>query len=162
MPSRLRPTRPAGLDFCRSAPIRLVFTADLTTPPEAVHDALAQDTAGWTAWFDAVTAAVPTASGRDITLRGGIRFQETVLASDSPTRYAYRADATNAPGLHALVEEWALSPTPDHGTRLRWTFAADGSPVLRAALRLARPGVGLAFRRAARALDRRTIGRGSR
>jgi uncharacterized protein YndB with AHSA1/START domain len=159
MTRRLHHTRTVDLDFVHSAPVRLVFSADLAAPPEAVHDALAKDTEGWAEWFDAVTAAVPTAAGRDVSLKGGIRFQETVLAADAPTRYAYRADATNAPGLHALLEDWTLSPTPASGTHLQWTFAADGSPVLRAALRLARPGLGRAFRAAARALDRRTSGR---
>jgi hypothetical protein len=154
----LHPVLAVDPDFVRSAPVRLVFAADLTAPPEAVHRALAQDTEGWTAWFDAVTSAVPTAVGRDIALKGGIRFQETVLTDEAPLRYAYRADATNAPGLRALLEEWALSPTPSSGTRLQWTFAADGSPAFRAALRLARPGLGHAFRTAARRLDRRLAG----
>ena len=158
MARRLRPTRPVTLDFLDSAPVRHVFTADLAAPPKAVHKALAEDTEAWAAWFDAVTSAVPTDTGRDVTLKGGTRFQETVLASDSPTRYTYRADATNAPALRALLEDWALSLTPTGGTHLQWTFAADGPPLLRGVLRLARPGLARAFRLAVRALDRRLAG----
>lgn len=155
MTRRLRPTRQVDLGFLASAPLRLVFAADVTAPPDAVHAALAKDTAGWTAWFGAVTAAVPTATGRTIGLRGGVRFEETVLADEPPRRFAYRVDATNAPGLRALLEEWALSPTPAGGTHVRWTFAADGPPPLRTFLLLSRPGLGLSFRSAVRSLDRR-------
>lgn len=73
----------------------------------------------------------------------------------TPRRFAYRADATNAPGLRALLEEWALSPTAVGGTRVRWTFAADGPPALRTFLLMSRPGLGLSFRSAVRSLDRR-------
>lgn len=155
MTRRLRPSRPVDLDFLASAPLRLVFAADVAAPPDAVHRALAKDTEGWPSWFGAVTAAVPTGTGRAITLRGGVRFEETVLADEPPRRFAYRVDATNVPGLHALLEEWALSPAPAGGTHVRWTFAADGSSALRNVLLLARPGLGLSFRSALRALDRR-------
>ncbi|MFD8078513.1 SRPBCC family protein [Streptomyces sp. NPDC059718] len=155
MTRRLRPTRQVDLGFLASAPLRLVFAAEVTAPPDTVHAALAKDTESWTAWFGAVTAAVPTATGRAIGLRGGVRFQETVLADEPPRRFAYRVDATNAPGLRALLEEWALSPTPAGGTHVRWTFAADGSPPLRTFLLLSRPGLGLSFRSAVRSLDRR-------
>ncbi|MEU1619823.1 SRPBCC family protein [Streptomyces sp. NPDC005722] len=151
----LHPTRQVDLGFLASAPLRLVFAADASAPPEAVHAALAEDTEGWTAWFDAVTAAVPTTGGRTIGLRAGVRFEETVLADEPPRRFAYRADATNVPGLRALLEEWALSPTPDGGTHVRWTFAADGPPALRTFLLMSRPGLGLSFRAAVRSLDRR-------
>lgn len=60
----------------------------------------------------------------------------------------------NAPGIRALVEEWRLTPTGT-GTRVRWTFAADGPAPLRTALKLARPGLGQAFRDATTALDKR-------
>ncbi|WP_406275247.1 SRPBCC family protein [Actinacidiphila glaucinigra] len=142
-----------GLPRLSAAPPR--FAADTAAPPEAVHAALAKDTEGWTAWFDAVTTAVPTATGRTVGLRGGIRFEETVLADEPPRRFAYRADATNAPGLRALLEEWALSPAAAGGTRVRWTFAADGPPALRTFLLMSRPGLGLSFRSAVRSLDRR-------
>ncbi|MGW3245717.1 SRPBCC family protein [Streptomyces sp. NPDC001070] len=155
MTRRLRPTRPVDLGFLASAPLRLVFAAEAAAPPDAVHAALAKDTEGWASWFGAITAAVPTDTGRAITLRGGVRFEETVLASEAPERFAYRIDAGNAPGLRALLEEWTLSPTASGGTRVRWTFAADGSSALRGLLLLARPGLGLSFRSAVRALDRR-------
>jgi hypothetical protein len=142
------------LEFVESAPLRLVFSAELAASPQAVYRALAEDVAGWPSWFTAVAAATPTGSGREIELRGGIRFAETVLASDSGERYAYRVDETNAPGLRALLEEWRITATPA-GCRVRWTFAADAPTPLRGLLRLGRAGMGASFRGAVRKLDRK-------
>ncbi|WP_369240996.1 SRPBCC family protein [Streptomyces sp. R21] len=149
-----RRLRPVGLDFIRTAPLRLVFARVVAAPPEAVFHALAEDVEGWSEWFWAVTSARRSDSGREVRLRGGTRFQETVLVADSPEVYAYRVDVTNAPGARALVEEWRLTPDGT-GTRVQWTFAADGSAPFRFALRLARVGMGRAFRDAVTALDRR-------
>ncbi|WP_327685468.1 SRPBCC family protein [Streptomyces sp. NBC_00467] len=153
MPRRLHPVE---LDFAESAPVRLVFTGDISASPEAVYRALAEDVTDWPAWFDAVSSAVPTrdGAGRDVKLKGGIFFSETVMATDPHERYAYRVDTTNAPGLRALLEEWAITPTAQ-GSRVRWTFAVDGPAPVRALLRLSRAGLGTSFRRAIRRLDRR-------
>ncbi|WP_328869387.1 SRPBCC family protein [Streptomyces sp. NBC_00287] len=153
----LRRLRHEGLDFVETAPVRLVFAREISAPPDAVFHALAEDVPGWAEWFSPVTQAEPvqdTRPGRRIRLRGGIRFQETVLAADKPEVYAYCVDATNAPGPRALVEEWRLAPAGT-GTRVQWTFAADGSAPFRMVLKAARPGLGRAFRDAVNALDRR-------
>ncbi|MFB7513601.1 SRPBCC family protein [Streptomyces sp. NPDC056144] len=151
-----RRLRPVELDFTASAPVRLAFTTTLAAPPSAVYRAVAVEVGSMPAWFTAVSSAVPSGdgSGRTIRLRGGIRFEETILASEPDLRYAYRVDATNAPAVTAMAEEWSLSPA-GKGTRLRWVMAVDGSAPFRVALRLAGPGLGLSFRDAARRLDRR-------
>ncbi|NGO06111.1 SRPBCC family protein [Streptomyces sp. HC44] len=151
-----RRLRPVGLDFVRTAPVRLVFARGVTAPPEAVFRALAEDVAGWPEWFSAVTLARPTGdgAGRQIRLKGGTRFQETVIAAEPAEVYTYRVDETNAPGARALVEEWRLTPNGT-GTRVQWTFAADGNAAFRFAVKLGRPGLGRAFRDAATKLDRR-------
>ncbi|GLX16733.1 SRPBCC family protein [Streptomyces lavendulae] len=157
-----RRLRPVGLDFIEHAPTRLAFTARAAAAPEAVYRALADEVTGWPAWFRAVTLARPTGggAGREIRLVGGVRFQETVVASDPGLRYAYRVDETNAPGMSALVEEWLLAPGPGaDGTLVRWTFAADGPAPVRLALAAARPGLGRSFRTAVRALDTRLAAR---
>ncbi|MFF8788096.1 SRPBCC family protein [Streptomyces sp. NPDC015125] len=148
--------RPVELDFAASAPLRLVFAAQVAAPPEAVYAALAHDVAGWSRWFTGVARSAPTrgGKGREVRLTGGTRFTETVLAAEPDAHYAYRVDTTNAPGLRALLEDWRLTPAGG-GTRLRWTFAADGPAPFRFLLTLARPGLGRAFRESARALDRR-------
>ncbi|MFE9767507.1 SRPBCC family protein [Streptomyces sp. NPDC005808] len=151
-----RRLRPVGPEFIESAPVRLVFARVVTASPEAVFHALAEDVPGWTEWFSAVTLARPTedGAGREIRLRGGIRFQETVLAATAPEVYTYRVDVTNAPGARALVEEWRLTPA-GAGTRVQWTFVTDGTAFFRLALRLSRAGLGRTFRDAVTALDRR-------
>ena len=148
--------RPVGIDFTESAPVRLVFSREVAAAPEAVFRALAEDVPGWAEWFSAVVSARPVAdgAGREIRLRGGTRFEETVLAAEPAEVYAYRVDATNAPGARALAEEWRLTAAGT-GTRVRWTFAADGTAVFRSVLALARPGLGRAFRTAVASLDRR-------
>ncbi|MFF4586232.1 SRPBCC family protein [Streptomyces sp. NPDC001388] len=152
----VRRLRAEGLDFVRTAPVRLVFSREVSASPERVFHALASDVSGWAEWFPAVTSVEPLdeGAGRDVRLWGGTRFRETVLAAKEPEVYAYRVDVTNAPGVRALVEEWRLAPA-GAGTRVRWTFAADGPAPVRGALRLARPGLGRSFRDAVTRLDRR-------
>jgi uncharacterized protein YndB with AHSA1/START domain len=147
------------IEFTETAPLRLAFTAEVSAAPEDVYRALADDVPGWPRWFTAVTAARPTAggAGREVRLKGGFVISETIMAAEPGKRYAYRADRTNAPGMRALLEEWRLTPAGT-GTRVRWTFAADGSAPFRLALRLARPGMGRSFRDAVRNLDRRLTG----
>lgn len=148
--------RPVGIEFVESAPVRHVFARQISAPPEAVFSALAEDVPGWAEWFAAVTLARPLDGGarREIRLKGGTRFLETVLAAKGPEVYAYRVDITNAPGARALVEEWRLGPAGT-GTRVQWTFAAAGTPSFQIALRLGRAGLGHAFRDAVTSLDRR-------
>jgi uncharacterized protein YndB with AHSA1/START domain len=153
MPRRLSPVE---LDFVESAPLRLVFSAEVTASPQAVYRALAEDVPGWPSWFTAVTSATPThgGAGRRIALRGGVFFAETILAADPDERYAYRVDETNAPGARALLEEWRITSTAT-GARVRWTFAADAPAPVRILFRLGRAGMGASFRGAVRNLDRK-------
>ncbi|MFJ3620721.1 SRPBCC family protein [Streptomyces iakyrus] len=152
MPRRLRPVE---LDFVATASVRHVFERDMAAAPEAVYGAL-EDVPGWAEWFAQVSAARPVGAGagRDITLTGGIRFRETVIAAKRPELYAYRVDVTNLPGVRAIAEEWRLAPAGG-GTRVRWTFATDGTAAYRLAVKAARGGQARAFRDAVRALDRR-------
>lgn len=146
--------RPVGPEFVETAPVRFVFTRDMAAAPEAVFHALAEDVAGWPEWFSAVASALPVEGGREVRLRGGTRFRETVLVAKAPEAYAYRVDVTNTPGARAWVEEWRLAPA-GRGTRVRMTFALDGTAAFRLVCRLIRPGVGRAFRNAVASLDRR-------
>ncbi|MGW0904767.1 SRPBCC family protein [Streptomyces sp. NPDC002853] len=154
-----RRLRPVGPEFTQSAPVRLVFAREVSAPPKTVYRALAEDMTAWPEWFAAVTLCRPIdcadgAKGREVRLKGGTRFWETIVAAEASERYAYRVDETNAPGLRALLEEWRLTPAGT-GTRVQWTFAADGVAPFRLALKLGRPGMGRAFRDAVTALDRR-------
>ncbi|MEU6357713.1 SRPBCC family protein [Streptomyces sp. NPDC047072] len=151
--------RAVGTEFVETAPVRFVFTREMSAPPEAVYRALAEDVPGWAEWFAAVTRAKASEDGsrRDIRLKGGGRFLETVVVAKEPEVYAYRVDVGNAPGLRALVEEWRLTPSGT-GTHVRWTFAADGNAPCRLVLKAAGAGLGRAFRDAVVSLDRRLTG----
>lgn len=148
--------RTVGLDFVENAPVRLVFAQEISAAPEAVFRALAEDVPGWADWYSAVSLARPLDQGarREVRLKGGTHFEETVLAAKEAELYAYRVDVTNAPGMRALLEEWRLLPAGT-GTRVQWTFAADGTAPFRLVLRAARAGLGRAFRDAVTSLDRR-------
>lgn len=146
--------RPVGIDFVQSAPLRLVYTREMSAAPDAVFQALAEDVPGWPRWFRAVASARPTAGGREVRLRGGVRFEETVLVAKAPEVYAYRVDVTNFPGSRAWIEEWRLAPAGT-GTRVTMTFALDGTAPFRVLTGLTRAGTGLAVRNAVTSLDRR-------
>ncbi|MFI8434821.1 SRPBCC family protein [Streptomyces sp. NPDC079020] len=154
-----RRLRTVGLDFTESAPLRLVFAAQVAAPPDAVYRALADDVESWPRWFTAVTSAASTdaGAGREVRLKGGAMLRETIVAAEPDERYAYRVDDANTPGLTALLEEWRLTPSGT-GTHVQWTFAADGSALFRFALGLGRAGVGRSFRDAVRRLDKRLAG----
>ncbi|MGW8376057.1 SRPBCC family protein [Streptomyces sp. ODS28] len=151
----VRRLRPVELEFADTAPVRLAFTATLRSSPEEVYVALAEEVENTPRWFSAVAEAVPTGGGRgrDVKLRGGVRFSETVLAALAVQRYAYRIDTANVPGVTAMLEDWRLAPDGLGGTLVRWTMAVDGGLPVRLVLRLARPGVGRSFHDAMRALD---------
>lgn len=155
-----RRLRPVGLEFVKTAPVRLVFAGEISAPVQTVYAALADDVESWPEWFTAVSFAEPVDGGRGrmVRLRGGTRFRETILAADAPKTYAYRIDVTNAPGLRAMVEEWWLTPLGPHadaGTRVQWTFAVDAAAPLRLTLRHGRRRLDRSFQSAVAGLDRR-------
>ncbi|MFG3281004.1 SRPBCC family protein [Streptomyces sp. NPDC048111] len=154
-----RRLRSVELDFAESAPVRLVFATRLSAAPGDVYRALAEDVADTPAWFSSVTAARPLdgGAGREVRLRGGVFFRETIMARDPGRRYAYRIDETNSPGVTAMVEDWRLTPDGS-GTAVRWTMASAGPALFRLSMRAARPGVGRSFRGAMRNLDRHLTG----
>ncbi|MCD0483768.1 SRPBCC family protein [Streptacidiphilus sp. ASG 303] len=157
-----RRLRPGSADFLDAAPLRLVLTAVLAAPPEAVYRELAEVPEGWPAWFREVSSVAyadgpPCREGgrRRVGLVGGARFTETVTAAEPGRRFAYRVEETNVPGVLEMAEEWRLSPSPYGGTRLQWTTALDARRPAAALWGAARPLLGRAFRRAARRLDER-------
>ncbi|KUM95735.1 polyketide cyclase [Streptomyces cellostaticus] len=146
--------RPVEIDFVETAPVRLVFAREIAAAPETVFRSLAEDVSGWSEWFPGVASVRPAEGGREVRLRGGGRFEESVIVAKAPEVYAYRIDVTNMPGARAWVEEWRLAPAGT-GTRVQMTFALDGTAPFRLLWPLARPGVGRAFHGAVTKLDRR-------
>ncbi|MFC1406397.1 MULTISPECIES: SRPBCC family protein [Streptacidiphilus] len=159
--------RPVTAEFLAEAPNRLVSTARLRAEPGAVFAELTDDASTWPLWFREVRSAGYTGpppygvgAGRAVTLRGGARFVESVVAWEEPSdggpaRFVYRVEETNVPGVRAWAEEWLLTPAAGGGTELRFTIAVDAAPAVRAVLLPARPGVARSLRRAAARLDAR-------
>ncbi|MEV4432695.1 SRPBCC family protein [Streptomyces sp. NPDC049555] len=158
MTRRSRGLRPVGADFADTAPVRLSFAARMAAAPEEVYRALADEVEAWPRWFRVVTLARPVEregrDGHEVHLMGTIRFLATVMVAVPQRRYAYRIDGTNVPGLHAMLEDWRLSPVGG-GTILQWRIGVDGPLPGLLAVQLARPLLHRAFRDAVRALDRR-------
>lgn len=157
--------RPVTAGFLEDAPTRLVFDCALRSEPAAVFRELTEDASTLPLWFRPVRSAAYTGpppygpgAGRAVTLRGGIHFVESVLVWEEPSRFVYRIEQTNAPGVHAWLEEWLLTPGPSGGTLLRFTMAVDAVAAVDVALRLARPGVARSVRIAAGKLDARCVG----
>ncbi|MFD3487279.1 SRPBCC domain-containing protein [Streptomyces sp. NPDC058665] len=150
----VRQLRAVDAGFAESAPLRLVFGGEMSAPPGAVYRALAEETEAWPRWFTPATAARQTPGGHEIRLRMGGKFTETIRVAEPDVRYAYRVDTSNMPGPLAGLEDWRLTPAGT-GTRVSWTFAADGSKPFLLFLRAFRPGMARAFTVSLRRLDRR-------
>jgi hypothetical protein len=154
--------RPVTAEFLTEAPTRLVSGALMRAEPAAVFAELTDDASTWPLWYREIRSAAYTGpppygvgAGRAVTLRGGARFVESVIAWEQPVRFVYRVEETNVPGVRAWAEEWLLTPTAGGGTALGFTIAVDAAPAVRAVLLPARPGVARSVRRAAARLDAR-------
>ena len=131
MPTSLRAV---DLDFLETARHRVTVTEVLPAPPEAVFAALAEDPAGWGAWFpgfsDAGRYVTPGPHGvgsqREVFARGS-RFLETILVWEPGRRWAFRVDEAGLPAVRALAEDFTLTPEGS-GTRVDYTMAQETSP----------------------------------
>ncbi|WP_409330699.1 SRPBCC family protein [Trujillonella humicola] len=129
-----RTLRAVDLDFTRTARHRVTVSEVLPAPPEAVFAALAEDPAGWGAWFPGFTDAgrylTPGPHGvgaqREVFARGS-RFLETVLAWEPARRWAFRVDEIGLPAVAALAEDFVLTPE-GAGTRVDYTMAQETRP----------------------------------
>ena len=126
--------RDEDLTFLDDAPTRQIHIADLNLPAAQVFDNLANHPESWPHWFAVVRkchyeGSPPFGVGtrRRIALRGGILARETVLAWDTNTRFAFRVNEINLPGIRALMEDWTVESLADRRARVRWVLAADMS-----------------------------------
>jgi uncharacterized protein YndB with AHSA1/START domain len=129
-----RSLRAVDLDFTSTAKHRVTVSEVLPASPDAVFAALAEDPAGWGAWFPGFTDAgrylTPGPHGvgaqREVFARGQ-RFLETILAWEPGRRWAFRVDETGLPAVRALAENFTLTPEGT-GTRVDYTMAQETSP----------------------------------
>jgi len=92
-------------------------------------------------------------------LDGGHHVQETILAWEPPTRWAYRVDECSAPIARALVEDWIIQPKGE-GSVVRWTFTIDPRALFIAGLPVAGPLMGKLFAKAMRNLSEQLVAAG--
>ena len=137
--------RDEDLTFLDNAPTRQIHIADLNLPAVQVFDNLANRPESWPRWFSVVRkchyeGGPPFGVGtrRRIALRGGILARETVLAWDTNTRFAFRVNEINVPGIRALMEDWTVESLTDRRARVRWVLAADMSKPMKLLFQVSR------------------------
>lgn len=143
-----------GLDFLESAPYVCVATEVVHRPPAAIFDAVANDPAGWGAWFPGFSkkgrylsdAPFGVGTVREVSM-AGVRYTATILAWEPPERWAFQVTRSAAPIAFALAEQYRITPHGHHAV-VEWTFAMDPRPVLRWATPLMNPLLPRLFRRA--------------
>ncbi len=147
-----RRLRHEDLTFLTRAPVQQVHRGHVSLPADRVFAGLATRPETWPAWLSLARdchyeGAPPHGVGtiRVMSLPGGIRTRERLLAWDEDERFAYRVEEINVPGVRAFVEEWTLRPVSDGRTRIRWTLASDCAPPAALLLRAARNRIGQIF-----------------
>lgn len=135
---------PSDDAFLDTAPHRYTHIVDIPAPAQQVWDTLVADDA-LVSWSPVVTAARWTSprpfgigTTRDVTLGGLIRLAERFYRWDEGSRMTFTVDAASVPGLNRFAEDITLFPLAT-GTRVIWTFALEGSAVLRPLLAAASP-----------------------
>jgi hypothetical protein len=128
-----RPLQPVGPDFFDVAPYRTERRATIAAAPADVFAALADDPAGWGAWFPGFTRSgryltgPPYGVGTERAMRlGGVDLIETVIVREEATRWAFRVSRGSMPLVRAMAEDYRLAEATG-GTSLTWTLALDVS-----------------------------------
>ena len=154
-----RDLRAVSADFLETAPCRFVESAVIRQSPERVFGALA-DPAAWGDWFPGfdhsgqwTTEPPPATGSRRIVRVARATFEETIIAWEAPSRFAFRVDRAAMPVARALAEDYRIAAHPD-GSVLEWTFAIDPRSVMRPLVSLYRPVMRRVFKKAAANLDR--------
>jgi len=150
--------QPVELDFLDFAPLKWVVEARLNAPRTAVWNAFV-DPGTWRHWFpDVLEASYPGSTPphgvgtRRFSHVGRQYYEETMLAWDEGTRWAYRIDRTTLPLSKAHVECTDFEDD-GAGTLLRWTLAAKPRLMLRLSSPFMEAMLQRLLARAARNLD---------
>jgi len=153
--------QPVGLEFFETAPFRHVATEVVHRPPAAIFAAIAEDPAGWGAWYPGFSHQgrylTPPPHGvgavREVVMLG-VRFREQVLAWETPDRWAFCVDQAALPFANAFAEDYRVTPQGDRAV-VEWTLAIDPRGPLRLATPLTAEVLPHLFRRAMSNLSRR-------
>ena len=155
-----------GMDFFTSADYRCTCSATLAAPPQAIFEALTGDPAGWAAWNPGFskkghwTTPAPhgTGSVREVSM-SGVRYTDTILVWEEPSRWAFYVGLAGAPLVRALAEEYQISPS-GAGSMVQWTIAMKPRLALQALRPLTYEFLPRYFAKAMANLDRHLTGDG--
>jgi Polyketide cyclase / dehydrase and lipid transport len=130
------------LAWVDQAPVVITKTFPLSAPPNQVFDRLA-DLPAWTEWCGGMKRVrIDGASSGVGALRsawvGATRVQERFVVWEPGRRLTFTMTSSNTPGLHSMVEDWALEPDPNDPARCILTIRVGIE-----AVRLLRPFPGL-------------------
>lgn len=138
------PLEPADDTFLDTAARRYTHIVDIAATPEQVWDILTADDA-LVSWSSVITGARWTSprpfgvdTTRTVTLGGALRLDERFYRWEDNTRMTFTVDSASVPGLRRFAEDLRLLPL-GAATRLVWTFALEGNPLLRPVLAAASP-----------------------
>ncbi|QBS44828.1 SRPBCC family protein [Nocardia sp. CS682] len=130
--------------FLAGAARRYTHFVDIPQLPQRVWAALTSDDT-LVSWSPVITAARWTSprpfgvgTTRVVTLGRVVHLEERFYRWEEGAQLTFTVDAASIPGLTRFAEDIALQPTPG-GTRLIWTFALEGNPLLRPLLTAASP-----------------------
>jgi hypothetical protein len=57
----------------------------------------------------------------------GVTFDQTILAWEENSRFAFRVDKAAMPAVKAFADEWRFDRVGTQRTRIGWTIAADAA-----------------------------------
>jgi hypothetical protein len=146
--------------FLDTATRRYTHVVDIRSSARQVWDTLTADDA-LVSWSPVITAARwttprPFGAGttREVTLGGVLCLDERFYRWEENSRMTFTVDTASVPGLRRFAEDLRLLPLGT-GTRLVWTFALEGNPLLQPLLTAASPVNHLVTKSIAEGITRR-------
>jgi hypothetical protein len=154
--------REVGVEFLETAPYVFRTETVVGHRPERVFQALAADPAGWGSWYPGfsprglyLTPAPQGPGSRRRMWMAGARYDETVIAWEEPSLWAFRVDSASLPVARALAERYRVTPVGSGASSVEWTFAVEPGPLLHRAGAALDRFLPVLFNRSMRGLDRR-------
>lgn len=138
------PLEPADDTFLNTTDRRYTHIVDIPASRAQVWGTLTADDA-LVSWSPVITSAHwtsprPFGAGttRQVTLGGALRLDERFYRWEEQSRMTFTVDSASVPGLRRFAEDLTLLSLGT-ATRLVWTFALEGNPLLRPVLAATSP-----------------------
>jgi hypothetical protein len=120
-------------EFFRNAPVRVTVGVVVNAPVADVFRLVATEPSAWARWFVGTssgswTSTPPCGVGSNRSMRVfGVTFDETVLAWEENSLFAFRVNEAAFPTVEAFADEWRFDSVDTRRTRIGWTIAADAA-----------------------------------